>query len=359
MKKPPMRPLASLLVAVALLHGLSLGSAAALEPLPEGDTGIAARHPGDRGIAEDPAVRFADDFEASASLADLAQRWDVLINADHLELAPEAGDGPRGARSLQLRIPQQGQPLATGVAKTLVESQDRLFLRWYGKFEADWRVAGNSVHNGASISARYFVNGMATPGQPADGRNKFLVNFESENSVGDAPGHLNAYVYWPEQGDIWGDHFFPSGLVLPFSVARSGVATFGADFISRPDFAPEPGRWHCYEYMVQANTPGRRDGRIAMWLDGALIADFPNLRLRDIADLKIDRFGLDLYIADNSARANHKWQDNVVAATSYIGPIAAQHAILYIPAAHQTFTRPHSQVRARSPIERAHPFHRR
>ncbi|MBK7780757.1 MAG: hypothetical protein IPJ58_08325 [Ardenticatenia bacterium] len=64
-------------------------------------------------------------------------------------------------------------------------------------------------------------------------------------------------------------------------------------------------------------------------------------RLRDIADLKIDRFGLDLYIADNSARANRKWQDNVVAATSYIGPIADQHAILYIPAAHQTFTRPH------------------
>ena len=78
-----------------------------------------------------------------------------------------------------------------------------------------------------------------------------------------------------------------------------------------------------------------------MWLDGVLIADFPNLRLRDIADLKIDRFGLDLCIADNSARANRKWQDNVVAATSYIGPIAEQHAILYIPAAHQTFTRPH------------------
>ena len=77
-----------------------------------------------------------------------------------------------------------------------------------------------------------------------------------------------------------------------------------------------------------------------MWLDGVLIADFPNLRLRDIADLKIDRFGLDLYIADNSARANRKWQDNVVAATRYIGPIAEPPAILYIPTAYQTSTRP-------------------
>jgi hypothetical protein len=68
------------------------------------------------------------------------------------------------------------------------------------------------------------------------------------------------------------------------------------------------------------NTPGQRDGRIAMWVDGKLIADSPNLRLRDVRDLEIDRFGLGLYIASNTKRANLKWHDNVVAATSYIGP---------------------------------------
>jgi hypothetical protein len=35
--------------------------------------------------------------------------------------------------------------------------------------------------------------------------------------------------------------------------------------------------------MVEANTPGRTDGRIAFWLDGVLAADFPNLRFRDVA----------------------------------------------------------------------------
>ena len=188
-------------------------------------------------------------------------------------------------------------------------------MRWYQRFDADWNVPGNSVHNGGTVAARYLVNGRASPGEPADGRNKFLVSFENENSVGPAPGHMNAYVYWPEQADVWGDHFFPSGTVLPFSAARSGTATFGDDFIARPDFAPPLGKWLGYEIMVRANAPGKRDGRIALWLDGSLIADFPNLRLRDVDALKIDRVDLGTYIADNSARANRKWHDEVVVAT--------------------------------------------
>ena len=72
--------------------------------------------------------------------------------------------------------------------------------------------------------------------------------------------------------------------------------------------------------MVKANAPGRRDGRMACWLDGKLIADFPNLRLRDVATLKIERIGLGLYMASNALRENRKWYDDVVAATAYIGP---------------------------------------
>ncbi len=118
--------------------------------------------------------------------------------------------------------------------------------------------------------------------------------------------------------------FYPSGYVLPFSVKRSGEATFGKQFVARPDFAPETGRWYCYEYMVRANTPGKRDGRIAMWVDGKLIADFPNMRLRDTPALEIDRFDLGIYIADNAKRENRKWVDDVVAAQSYIGPVKSK-----------------------------------
>ena len=128
---------------------------------------------------------------------------------------------------------------------------------------------------------------------------------------------------WPEQADRWGDHFYPSGTVIPFSYNRSGAATFGKGFVAGEDLSPERGRWYCYEFMVRANTVGQRDGRIGMWLDGRLVGDFPNLRLRDVDSLRIDRFGLGLYIAENTDRANRKWHDDVVAARSYIGPMAA------------------------------------
>jgi hypothetical protein len=83
------------------------------------------------------------------------------------------------------------------------------------------------------------------------------------------------------------------------------------------------GQWYCYELMVLANTPGKRDGRIACWLDGKLIADFPNLRLRDVASLKINHAALDLHIGSNRVRENRKWYDDVVIATSYIGPVTS------------------------------------
>ena len=139
-------------------------------------------------------------------------------------------------------------------------------------------------------------------------------------STGPSPGPLNVYIYHPEQRGDYGDHVFPTGLVQPDT---SVPHTFGPRFVPRPDVVPELGRWYCYEYMVKTNTPGERDGRAACWVDGKLIADFPNLRFRGIESLKIDRFGLCLYIANNRLRENKKWYDDVVAATAYIGPRAA------------------------------------
>jgi hypothetical protein len=317
-----------MLTGVAILVALLLFAAVADTPaetfvaLPEGATGIAATYPGDKGIEQHPAVVFSDDFESYSSVGDLRTKWDVLLHQEHVSIAKDTGPGFGGAKSLLLNIPQQDAPVATGLGKLLTDTQAVLFLRWYQKFDDGWMVPGGSVHNGGSISSKYDVQGRATPGIRADGRNKFLVNFENENSTGDSPGLMNVYVYWPEQGDKWGDHFYPSGTVIPFSKTRSGAATFGEHFRARPDFSPELDRWYCYEFMVKANTPGQRDGHIAMWVDGKLIADFPNLRLRDVEDLKIDRFGVGLYIASNTKRANRKWYDNVVAATSYIGPVA-------------------------------------
>jgi aspartyl-tRNA(Asn)/glutamyl-tRNA(Gln) amidotransferase subunit B len=51
--------------------------------------------------------------------------------------------------------------------------------------------------------------------------------------------------------------------------------------------------------------------------------NYRNLRLRDTNTLRIERFGVSLHLGTNAIRANRKWYDDVVAATSYIGPLAA------------------------------------
>jgi hypothetical protein len=106
--------------------------------------------------------------------------------------------------------------------------------------------------------------------------------------------------------------------VLPYT---SIPGDFGPYFVPRLNFFPELNRWYSYELMVKANTPGQRDGRIAVWIDGNLVADFLNVRLRDVSTLKIDQFWLSFHIGSNTIRQNLKWYDNVVVARSYIGPM--------------------------------------
>jgi len=286
--------------------------------LPTGDMGIAARYPGDVGIGADSMVIYADDFESYADASGLEANWNGGVYRN-VRIATESENVFAGSQSLEFTSPRQSEELSNTVARAVSPELDVLFLRYYSRFDASFDVVG-STHNGGGISAHYHVDGRATPGVPADGTNKFLIAYESwrGEAAEPNPGNMNIYIYHPGQRSQWGDHFFPNGDVLPNT---SIPGDFGPDFVSRPNRVPELDRWYCYEVMLQANTPGLRDGRIALYMDGELIADFQNLRLRDIPSLTIDRFSLSLHIGSNTVSETRKWYDNVVAARSYIGPM--------------------------------------
>jgi hypothetical protein len=112
--------------------------------------------------------------------------------------------------------------------------------------------------------------------------------------------------------------------------------------------------------MVQCNSaPDKRDGELALWLDGEPVARFPpgvargpwsgmgfslvdnggepfeGFRWRTSDDLKINFFWLMLYVTENAARQNHApqsttpnrvWFDDIVIGTEYVGPIQARSA---------------------------------
>lgn len=317
------RIVAFLLLAVASRASGQATASSALPRLPEGNAGIAAKYPGDVGIGRDPAVLFHDGFEEYAKPADLHRKWTVVAREEHMRIAEEPENINHGKRAVEFTNPLQREGLTVALRRVMEHEQDAIFLRFYAKFEKGYDHPRGSSHNGAIIAAHYYPGGKATPGIPADGRNKFLVNFETERGKHPSPGPLNLYVYHPEQGGSFGDHIYSTGKVVP-SIVRTPAPppiSFGPLFVPRLDFIPELDRWYCYEVMVQANTPGRRDGRVAYWVDGKLMADFPNFRFRDVETLKIDVFGIELFLRPNIVRENKKWYDDVVTATSYIGPI--------------------------------------
>jgi hypothetical protein len=302
----------AVIIALAVASGLqAVGQGN--PPLPQGN-GLAAAYPGDVGISAHPDVILADDFEPYSSPSGLTSKWSHASQGANVRLSTESGNFFGGAKALEYTIPVTTTETGYWIAKNLSPGADVLFLRAYAKFGTSNNVVGSS-HNGMTIQAQY-----CCPGVPADGTKQLYVGYEAArfDSAIPSPGQLALYIYHPLQRDAYGDHFFPTGVVSPFT---NTPFDFGPDFVPRPNVVPQLGRWYAYELMVKMNTPGQSNGRLAMWLDGNLIADFTNMRLRDTTSLKIDKFTVELHASRNTAAPLKKWIDNVVAARSYIGPM--------------------------------------
>jgi hypothetical protein len=295
-----------------------------LPELPEGD-GLAARYPSDDGIEKDAAVVFADGFETTAAgpfptghRRGDEKRWDDswgdAVVIDDAALV----HGGRG-QALQVTLKRPGpNPVGVGTHKYFADGFDTLFLRYYAKFAEDADVYHGGAHNGGGIAARAPGIPQGCPGTRADGTNKYTTVLDTYRPDPElaSPGHLVVYCYHVDQGGRWGDQFYPTGRVNPGT-----RDIFGPDFVPRPDCIPDQGGWHCYELMVKANEPGLRDGRVAFWMDGRVIGDFPNLRLRTVSTLKANRVDLGVYTHNPRVKKDVRmWYDDVVAATSYIGP---------------------------------------
>lgn len=302
--------------------------AQAPSPLPSGNSGIASKYPGDANIKSDPAVLFADDFESYTSLSGNAMAnqlfshgWTNLYQQNQTII--DTAQAYKGTKALRFSVPGGGVNLANAIEHAISPKVDKVFIRAYTRFAFASAITG-SEHNGIVVTANYLGSGIA-----ANGTNHFYVGMQNSQegySAGAAtPGWTDTYIYYPGSRNCdtptvcWGDHFYPNGTVDPLTLTPFD---WGPSFVSRPQFTPKQNQWYSYELMVQANTPGLKDGRIAEWIDGNLIADYQNLRLRDVNTLKIDRVELDLYMQSSPTNVSYKWYDNMVLATSYIGPLA-------------------------------------
>jgi hypothetical protein len=295
------------------LSGSSGGPAA----LPQGN-GLAAAYPNDVGITANPNVLFFDDFESYTSAGQLTSsgKYDNMYSQGNFAIDTSAFFA--GTKSVRIRMPSSSSEISNGLVKNISPTRDSMYMRVYTRFQPNYAGIVDA-HNGLRITGKYKGPGIRPDGQGVS--NGFLVNIENTTQQSEAePGYTHAYVYQPENTDVFGENWYPDGTV------GNGTFSFGQFFIARPKQIPTRGTWTCWETLVQLNTPGLRDGRVAVWQDGVLIADWQNVRFRDVSTLQIDQIELDNG-GKSSTQVNDKWYDNLVIAASYIGPMSTASTV--------------------------------
>lgn len=315
----------ALFLALALTMAAGHGGEAStmLPQLPEGE-GLAARYPGDLGIEEAPEVVFADGFEeieddrlAPDTEPQKGKKWDSSYNGLGITRDPE--NVHSGGQAAEVT---HTQPSGNNAIKEFEPGFETLFVRYYMKYHPEFpgcHHTGMCIFGGAPGVT--LAMGSAT-GVVPDGRSHFVALLDTlpprRSSGLRPPGNMDVYCYHMDQGRIWGDLLFPAGEVVP----PENKWLFEENFRPRPNINVERGRWYCYELMIKLNAPDERDGRVAFWVDGKLSGDFPNLRFRNTEDLKANHA---VILVHSSRTAPYKtlWYDDVVVATSYIGPQAS------------------------------------
>jgi hypothetical protein len=304
--------------------------------LPQG-FGISARYPGDVGIARDPSVLFAEDFE-EGDLGDVIKRWDQASNEDGEVLALSGDVSPAGAgrHSMQMTA-TLGENTGGHLYTRLPRGVDQVYARFYVKFPKEAQYIHHFVHLGGYNPATPYPQGGA--GERPRGDERVTAGIEPAGEYGayPPPGVWNFYCYWPEMKISADEKYWGNGL--------------------RPaeDVIAPRDTWQCVEVMMKLNsTPDAHDGELALWVDGELkghfvkgarrgawsgmgfqLTDtdgtpFEGFRWRTSSDLKINFFWLLHYVTEgpygmNKVESpdpiNRVWFDDIVVATKYIGPI--------------------------------------
>ena len=273
--------------------------------------GLAAKYPGDTGIAKDPAVLFHDDFEKDPP----GKHWDEVKTrgksatpAIQEETAPGIA---RGARSPRVMLREDGFS-DISLYKNLTPARDQVFMRHYVRYGRDYGYHG---HGGSGFMADAGKGEFKGAGKAPDGDKFFWATLEPIGGRGRAwppPGALIFYAYWwkmkPDgRGNHWGNWFEP-----------------------KPEQIPALETWICVEWRVKINTPAREAGELDCWINGVQRGEFRGINWRQAESLKLNKVWLTLWLENESYQQSGGgatrtvWYDDVVVATEYIGPVTTK-----------------------------------
>jgi hypothetical protein len=297
--------------------------------------GIAAQYPKDLGIANNPDVIFADDFESwgGDGTEKPAGKWHGIrtnrtsrTRAMPVKVTVAGGPGP-GKRVLEIACwHEKGRSQVGGLwlklgnyshaNEKLGDGYDDIHVRYYIRFDENYRAVRNHGSNlgGRDVTAKNagWV-GMAGI-RDVSNRGYFYSGVQPRGKQRSREMEMGFYSYHLDKRGPWGENYEVQKR-LPIKA----------------------GAWHCVERHMKLNSvdpretdPGEADGLEELWIDGELTIRKTGVRFRRVPQLHITFFSLETYyhgLPEEFDRANpiKVYFDNVVIARKYIGPMRPEN----------------------------------
>ena len=211
---------------------------------------------------------FDDELPKLYSEKDLHDHWHVKgkpVGLKQGRVSVIAGDKENHSNMLRIRYPALTRGLDAGGVqwRTRLPKHDELYVSFWVKFGADFDfVRGGKIPGLAGGTAN--TGGGTNPNAKPKGNDGW-----SARMMWRPKGSAVQYMYHPDQPNPAGEDF---------EWAINGQRYF------------TPGKWHTVETRIKMNTPGKRDGIVQSWFDGALALDRRDVRFRDVDTFAIDQF---------------------------------------------------------------------
>jgi hypothetical protein len=258
---------------------------------------------------------FCEDFEGANPKANFDD-FDGNSDAENL-IVSDAGPAADGAnKAIRLRVPA-GQRGTSDLLKVLPASYDKLFVRWYLKYELGFNFTAPNHGSGLAAGDRNFVGSSGNRPTGSDFAGFYLQYQENTAKPYAYSYYRGMYQDCASQGNCFGD-----SLPCVFDAGQS----YCTKVQHRPSTALpalKTGQWYCVEQMVDMGTPSTSgagaNGRLSLWLDSQVLGDFADLWIRTTSALKLQSLWLSLFHHDGTHSDVGELIDNVVVSTQRIG----------------------------------------
>lgn len=245
-----------------------------------------------------PDVFFFEGFEDESYLAhftDVSHKTNQVLTGGAFE----------GAHCLRVRVngnDHYGASIQYRFAKAGREEPEELYARYYVKFGENWDPG-----RGGKLPGPGGTYGRAGwGGRKVNGTDGWSARMGFQRSrVREGETQVYYYTYHADMKGRYGDN-------LHWDIDQRGSL--------------QNERWYCIETYVKMNAPGKNDGILRGWVDGELAMERTDLRFRDVPELKIEGFWMNVYYGGSwpAVRDMDVYFDNMALSSKPIGPKGAK-----------------------------------